>query len=51
MTLEPLADNELWVPVSTIYSGEDSHINSYQHTVNFIRILRQTRQAVRDHTG
>ncbi len=33
-----------WVPIRTIYAGESSHINPVQHTVNFLRVIRQTRQ-------
>jgi glycosyltransferase involved in cell wall biosynthesis len=34
-----------WVPISTIYAGESSHINPIQHTVNFLRVLGQTRKS------
>ena len=33
-----------WVPIRTIYAGEDSHINSGQHLLNFLRLVWQTRQ-------
>jgi glycosyltransferase involved in cell wall biosynthesis len=36
-----------WVPISTIYAGESSHINPMQHTTNFIRVVWQTRQNIR----
>jgi glycosyltransferase involved in cell wall biosynthesis len=36
-----------WVPIQTIYAGEASHINSRQHVINFLRVVWQTRQAVR----
>ena len=36
-----------WVPIRTIYAGESSHINPLQHTLNFLRVVRQTRQRVR----
>lgn len=31
-----------WVPIQTIYAGEASHINNYQHTINFLRLLWRT---------
>lgn len=34
-----------WVPISAIYAGESSHINPVQHTVNFLRVLGQTRKS------
>lgn len=36
-----------WIPVSTIYSGEASHIQPWNHMVNFLRIIRTTRQKYR----
>ncbi len=36
-----------WVPIRTIYAGESSHINPLQHTINFLRVVRQTRLRVR----
>jgi glycosyltransferase involved in cell wall biosynthesis len=36
-----------WVPIRTIYAGEGSHINPLQHTLNFLRVVWQTRQRVR----
>jgi glycosyltransferase involved in cell wall biosynthesis len=36
-----------WTPISTIYAGETSHINPWQHTVEFLRMIWQTRQRVR----
>ena len=33
-----------WVPIRTIYAGEVSHIHPWKHMVNFMRILRTTRQ-------
>ncbi len=29
-----------WVPIRTLYAGEDSHINRIQHLLNFSRIVR-----------
>jgi glycosyltransferase involved in cell wall biosynthesis len=37
-----------WVPIRTIYAGEASHINPAHHMVNFLRVLRETRQRVRE---
>jgi glycosyltransferase involved in cell wall biosynthesis len=34
-----------WVPIRTIYAGEASHIDPWHHTVNFLRMVRQTRQS------
>lgn len=36
-----------WVPISTIYGEEESHIDPLAHTVNFLRILRKARALVR----
>jgi glycosyltransferase involved in cell wall biosynthesis len=36
-----------WVPIRTIYAGERSHINNLEHTINFLRMLWQTRQYIR----
>jgi glycosyltransferase involved in cell wall biosynthesis len=36
-----------WVPIQTIYAGESSHIHPVQHTRNFLRLLRETRRAMR----
>jgi glycosyltransferase involved in cell wall biosynthesis len=36
-----------WVPIRTIYAGERSHINRLEHTINFLRMLWQTRQDIR----
>ena len=33
-----------WVPISTIYAGETSHINPVKHMQNFIRIIWQTKK-------
>ncbi|MBN1218693.1 MAG: glycosyltransferase family 2 protein [Anaerolineae bacterium] len=35
-----------WVPISTIYAGESSHINPVRHVVNFLRVVWQTRQNI-----
>jgi glycosyltransferase involved in cell wall biosynthesis len=34
-----------WVPIRTIYSGQPSHIRTWHHLVNFLRIVRQTRRS------
>lgn len=36
-----------WVPIRTIYAGEKSHIRPLAHTLQFIRMLQQTRRRVR----
>ncbi len=36
-----------WVPIRTIYAGERSHINPLKHTLNYFRMLWQTRQRLR----
>jgi glycosyltransferase involved in cell wall biosynthesis len=36
-----------WVPIKTIYAGESSHINPVQHATNFLRVVWQTRQTIR----
>ncbi len=33
-----------WVPIRTIYAGEGSHIQPWHHTVNFLRMVWQTRR-------
>ena len=33
-----------WVPIRTIYAGETSHIHPWRHTVNFLRVVWQTRK-------
>lgn len=33
-----------WVPIRTIYAGETSHIHPWHHTVNFLRLVWQTRR-------
>ena len=35
-----------WVPIRTIYAGQRSHINNLEHTINFLRMLWQTRQYI-----
>jgi hypothetical protein len=32
-----------WVPIRTIYAGEASHIRSWHHVKNFLRMLQKTR--------
>lgn len=34
-----------WVPIRTIYAGEQSHIRPWHHTVNFFRMVWQTRRS------
>jgi glycosyltransferase involved in cell wall biosynthesis len=36
-----------WVPISTIYRGEPSHIRPWHHVTNFLRVTRDARRAVR----
>ena len=36
-----------WVPIRTIYAGEGSHIKPVQHVVNFVRVVRKARRAMR----
>jgi hypothetical protein len=36
-----------WVPIRTIYAGERSHINPFRHTLNYFRLIWQTRQRMR----
>ncbi len=36
-----------WVPISTIYGEEGSHIHPIKHTVEFLRILGKARRMVR----
>lgn len=36
-----------WVPIRTIYAGEGSHIHPWHHTVNFFRVVWQTRRTIR----
>jgi glycosyltransferase involved in cell wall biosynthesis len=36
-----------WVPIKTIYSGGHSHIQPWQHTANYLRLVWQARQRVR----
>jgi glycosyltransferase involved in cell wall biosynthesis len=33
-----------WVPIRTIYAGEQSHIHPWHHTINFLRMAWQTRK-------
>jgi glycosyltransferase involved in cell wall biosynthesis len=35
-----------WVPVRTIYAGEASHIDPWQHVVNFLQMVWRTKQSV-----
>jgi glycosyltransferase involved in cell wall biosynthesis len=34
-----------WVPIRTIYAGEGSHIQPWHHTINFLRMVWQTRRS------
>lgn len=36
-----------WVPIRTIYAGEKSHIQPFQHVVNFVKLSLNTRQRMR----
>lgn len=33
-----------WVPIRTIYAGEESHIRPWAHTRNYFRVLRKARR-------
>lgn len=35
-----------WIPIQTIYAGEQSHIRPVKHVLNFIRMLQKTRNQV-----
>jgi glycosyltransferase involved in cell wall biosynthesis len=35
-----------WVPIRTIYGNQASHIQPWHHTVNFFRVVWQSRQAM-----
>lgn len=36
-----------WVPIRTIYAGEESHIKPWPHIKNFFRVVRKTRCLMR----
>ena len=36
-----------WVPISTIYAGEPSHIRPWRHFTEFVRVTRKARRVVR----
>ncbi len=36
-----------WVPISTIYADEKSHISPFKHVIQFYRMVFQTRQQMR----
>jgi glycosyltransferase involved in cell wall biosynthesis len=36
-----------WVPIRTIYAGEESHIKPWHHIKNFFRVVRKTRRLMR----
>jgi glycosyltransferase involved in cell wall biosynthesis len=38
-----------WVPIKTIYAGENSHIKPLRHIWHFYRVVRKTRKIVRDY--
>lgn len=40
--------NLAWVPIKTIYAGENSHIKPLRHIWNFYRIVQKTRKLVRE---
>jgi glycosyltransferase involved in cell wall biosynthesis len=40
-------DTIAWVPISTIYAGEASHIRPGSHLSNFVRVTLDARKAVR----
>jgi glycosyltransferase involved in cell wall biosynthesis len=40
-----------WVSIRTIYAGETSHIHPWHHTVNFLRMVWQTRKRRKQGTG
>jgi hypothetical protein len=37
-----------WVPISTIYAGEGSHIRPWRHLMSFLRVTRDARRVVRE---
>jgi glycosyltransferase involved in cell wall biosynthesis len=37
-----------WVPIRTIYSGEGSHIQPLKHTIEFTRMVLQTRRKMKE---
>ncbi|MGW8250804.1 MAG: glycosyltransferase family 2 protein [Anaerolineales bacterium] len=39
--------SQAWVPIRTIYSGEGSHIQPLQHTLEFTRMLLETRRRMK----
>jgi glycosyltransferase involved in cell wall biosynthesis len=36
-----------WVPIRTIYAGEESHIKPWHHVKNFFRVVRKTRRLMK----
>jgi hypothetical protein len=36
-----------WVPISTIYAGEPSHIRPWRHFTEFVRVTRKARRIAR----
>jgi glycosyltransferase involved in cell wall biosynthesis len=37
-----------WVPIRTIYGTESSHINGFEHAINFASLVTRTRRATRE---
>jgi len=37
-----------WVPISTIYAGEPSHVRPLHHVRHFVRATRAARRIVRE---
>jgi glycosyltransferase involved in cell wall biosynthesis len=40
-----------WVPISTIYAGEPSHIRPWRHFTEFLRVTRKARRIARGDEG
>lgn len=38
-----------WVPITTIYAGETSHVRPLEHVPNFFRLVWQTRRRIQEH--
>jgi hypothetical protein len=36
-----------WVPITTIYAGEASHIRPMRHLTEFLRVTRKARRIAR----
>lgn len=37
-----------WTPIRTIYGDERSHIKPFEHTLNFIRMIKKTRERMKE---